>query len=225
MCRGRSLRKDLASPGVGISRDGRGLLSAKHTAGLRVGLPTQRYVVPPLAARDSGSLRQRLRELTAARPQFGHERLHIFADLGRMAGGAARPSPVQAAGTPGPYESPSQEAHQPAPIPGVDRNGGQYWAMNSVHDQWTKGSKYKVLTVFDNWHRQCVPCRRTMPYGPKCRWSDEPDRARARVASCDNHRSSNEIFIQCAGRLVLAAWRSFIRAAKPKENGFIESFN
>ena len=34
--------------------------------------------------------------------------------------------------------------------------GGQYWAMDFVHDQLSNGRKFRVLTVIDKWHRQCV---------------------------------------------------------------------
>ena len=34
--------------------------------------------------------------------------------------------------------------------------GGQYWAMDFVHDQLSNGGKFRVLTVIDKWHRQCV---------------------------------------------------------------------
>jgi putative transposase len=55
-----------------------GLLSAQHTTLLCTELPAQRHLVLPVTGRDSSVLRQRMRELAAARPRFGYERLHIL---------------------------------------------------------------------------------------------------------------------------------------------------
>jgi putative transposase len=40
----------------------------------------------------------------------------------------------------------------PAPIA---TSGGQYWAMDLVHDQLSNGRRLRVLTAIDKWHRQC----------------------------------------------------------------------
>jgi len=40
--------------------------------------------------------------------------------------------------------------------PPAAKGGGQYWAMDFVHDQLANGRKFRVLTVMDKWHRQCV---------------------------------------------------------------------
>jgi putative transposase len=41
------------------------------------------------------------------------------------------------------------------PVP-TATTAGQYWAMDFVHDQLANGRKFRVLTVIDKWHRQCV---------------------------------------------------------------------
>ena len=51
------------------------------------------------------------------------------------------------------YESASAQAHQLAQR---RTTGGQYWAMDFVHDKLANGRKFRVLTVIDKWHRQCV---------------------------------------------------------------------
>ena len=34
--------------------------------------------------------------------------------------------------------------------------GGQYWAMDFVHDQLANGRQFRAPTVIDRWYRQCV---------------------------------------------------------------------
>jgi hypothetical protein len=55
-----------------------GLLPTKHTQGLQAELPQEGTWYYRSQARDSSVLRQRMRELAAARPRFGYERLHIL---------------------------------------------------------------------------------------------------------------------------------------------------
>ena len=43
--------------------------------------------------------------------------------------------------------------HRPA---AVATSGGQYRAMDFVHDQLSSRRKFRTLTVIDKWHRQCV---------------------------------------------------------------------
>jgi putative transposase len=75
-------------------------------------------------------VRQWLRELATARPRFGYERLHILLTRKRIS------------------------SHRGS-VP-VTTNGGQYWAMDVVHDQLASGRKFRVLTLIDKWYRQCV---------------------------------------------------------------------
>jgi putative transposase len=103
-------------------------------------------------------LRQRLRQLAAARPRFGYERLHILLRREGWQVGRKRVHRL--------YQLEGLQLRMrvrrrkrislprgPAPIA---TRGGQYWAMDFVHDQLANGSKFRVLTVMDKWHRQCV---------------------------------------------------------------------
>ena len=38
----------------------------------------------------------------------------------------------------------------------IATGGGQYWAMDLAHDQLATGRRFRVLTVIDKRHRQCV---------------------------------------------------------------------
>jgi putative transposase len=106
--------------------------------------------------------------------------------------------------------------------------GGQYWAMDFVHDQLLTGIKFRVLTVIDKWHRQCVALqadfsltgqsvvdamneialRRDLPYAINVDHGTE--------------FTSKTLDEWCYVRGVKV---DFIRPGKPTENAFIESFN
>ena len=103
------------------------LFSAEHTPGLRLELPAQCHVVLPLA----GSRQQRP-AATDARTCGRKAAVRLRADpyptdpRGVEGGPQAGAPPVQAGGTPGAYESPSQEAHQLAP-----------WTGAYSHSRWS----------------------------------------------------------------------------------------
>jgi putative transposase len=103
-------------------------------------------------------VRQWLRELATARPRFGYERLHIL--LPRQGWRVGRSRVHRIFMLRGlqvrmrPRRRKRIRLHR-GPVP-VTTNGGQYWAMDSVHDQLASGRKYRVLAVIDKWHRQCV---------------------------------------------------------------------
>lgn len=106
--------------------------------------------------------------------------------------------------------------------------GGQYWAMDFVHDQLANGRKFRVLTVIDKWHRQCVALQadyclsgqsvvdamnqialeRALPY--------------AITVDHGTEFTSKALDEWCYRRGVKL---DFIRPGKPTENAFIESFN
>ena len=111
-----------------------GLLPVERTAFVRVA--TWCY---HSQARDTGVLRQRMRELATAQPRFGCERLYKPEGLEvRMRARCKKRISLH---------------RGPAP---TALAAGRYWAMDFVHDQLANGRKFRVLTVIDKWHRQCV---------------------------------------------------------------------
>lgn len=181
-------------------------------------------------ARDSSILRQRLRELATARPRFGYERLHIL--LTREGWQVGRNQVHRL------YKLEGLQVRMrvrrrkrislhrgPAPVASA---GGQYWAMDFVHDSLSNGRKFRVLTVIDKWHRQCVALQadysltgqsvvdamnqialdRQLPY--------------AITVDHGTEFTSKVLDEWCYLRGVKL---DFIRPDKPTENGFIESFN
>lgn len=109
-------------------------------------------------ARDSSVLRRRIRELAMTRPRFGYERLHIL--LRREGWRVGRNRVHRLYKLEGLQVRMRVRRNKRAslhrgPVP-VATQGGQYWAMDFVHDQLSSGRKFRMLTVIDKWHRQCV---------------------------------------------------------------------
>jgi putative transposase len=109
-------------------------------------------------ARDSGVLRHRMREDATARPRFGYERIHILLTReGWRAGCHCVHRLYKLEGLQVRMRVRRRKRislhRRPAPMA---TGGGQYWAMDFVHDQLQNGRKFRVLTVIDKWHRQCV---------------------------------------------------------------------
>jgi len=100
--------------------------------------------------------------------------------------------------------------------------------MDFVHDELTSGRKFRVLTVIDKWHRQCVAlqadfaltgqsvvdalnavaCERDLPF--------------AITVDHGTEFTSKILDEWCYFRGLKL---DFIRPGKPTENGMIESFN
>lgn len=134
------------------------LLSAERTQVLQFELPASGHLVLPLSITRQSGLRQRRRELATARPRFGYERLHILLTREGWRVGRNRVHRL--------YKLEGLQVRMRvrrkkrislhrSPVP-IATAGGQYWAIDFVHDQLANGSKFRVLTVIDKWHRQCV---------------------------------------------------------------------
>jgi putative transposase len=100
--------------------------------------------------------------------------------------------------------------------------------MDFVHDQLTSGRKFRVLTVIDKWHRQCVALEADFSLTGKSVVNAMNGIARERnlpYAITVDHGTeftSKTLDEWCYLRGVKL---DFIRPGKPTENGFIESFN
>jgi len=171
-----------------------------------------------------------MRELAVARPRFGYERLHIL--LTREGWQVGRNKVHRL------YKLEGLQVRMRArrrkrislhrgPAPRATA-AGQYWAMDFVHDELTSGRKFRVLTVIDKWHRQCVAlqadfaltgqsvvdalnavaCERDLPF--------------AITVDHGTEFTSKILDEWCYFRGLKL---DFIRPGKPTENGMIESFN
>jgi len=105
---------------------------------------------------------------------------------------------------------------------------GQYWAMDFVHDQLASGRKFRVLTIIDKWHRQCVALQANFSLTGQSVIDALNEVARERslpFAITVDHGTeftSKALGEWCYFRGVKL---DFIRPGKPTENGMIESFN
>lgn len=173
-------------------------------------------------------LRIRLRELAAARVRFGYRRLtvllkrdgwevnakHIYR-LYREEGLTVRTKKRKRA------------AQTRVPVPAAQRPN-QRWSMDFVSDRFSDGRWFRVLTVVDQFTRECVLLA-----------ADQSMTAVHVTAALDlavKQRGVPESITVDNGSefasAVMDRWAhdngvqlSFIRPGKPVENGFIESFN
>lgn len=181
-------------------------------------------------ARDSSVLRHRMRELAMARPRFGYERIHILLLREGWQIGRNRVHRL--------YKLEGLQVrmrvrrrkrislHRGAvPIAGA---ASQYWAMDFVHDQLAGGRKFRVLTVIDKWHRECVALHAdfalTGQSVVEALQALASERALPRAISVDHGTefTSKALDEWCFASGVQL---DFIRPGKPTENGLIESFN
>lgn len=113
------------------------------------------------------------------------------------------------------------------PVP-IATRAGQYRAMDLVHDQLQSARKFRVLTIIDKWHRECVALQADF-----ARTGQRVVEALQGVAMM--RELSNAITVDHGTEFTSKAldeWcyqRSVkldsIRPGKPTENGFIASFN
>jgi putative transposase len=171
-----------------------------------------------------------MRELATARPRFGYERIHILLTREGWRVGRNRVHRL--------YKLEGLQVRMRVrrrkrislhrgPTP-TATSGGQYWAMDFVHDQLSNGRKFRVLTVIDKWHRQCVALQADfiLTGGSVVDVMNEIALSRqlpyAITVDHGTEFTSKALDEWCYVRGVKL---DFIRPGKPTENGFIESFN
>jgi putative transposase len=171
-----------------------------------------------------------MRDLALARSRFGYERLHIFLTREGWQVGRNKVHRV--------YKLEGLQLRMtvrrrtcislhrgPAPRATV---AGQYWAMDFVHDELASGRKFRVLTVIDKWHRQCVALQASFALTGQCVVDALNAVACERVLPFATTVDYGREFTS----KVLDEWcyvggvkLDFIRPGKPTENGMIGSFN
>jgi putative transposase len=172
----------------------------------------------------------RIREIAMNRPRFGYERIHIVL---RREGWKVNHKRVHRL-----YRLEGLQVRMrnrrrkrlslhrgPAPRPTA---ASERWGMDFVHDQLANGQAFRVLTVVDNWTRQCV----LLEVGFRLT-GESVARALSEVAARQALPSSITVdhgteFTSKA--LDQWAWEhgillDFTRPGKPTDNGLCESFN
>jgi putative transposase len=113
------------------------------------------------------------------------------------------------------------------PVPAAT-GGGQYWAVDFVHDQLANGRKSRVLTEFDKWHRQCVALQADFALTGYSVVDAMNAIARERdfpYAITVDHGTEFTSKVLDHWRYLRGVKLDFIWPGKPIENAFIESFD
>jgi putative transposase len=168
-----------------------------------------------------------MRELAAARPRFGYERLHILLTREGWKVGRKRVHRL--------YKLEGHQARMrvrrckrislhrgPAP---TATGASQYWAMDFVHDQLSNGRTFRVLTVIDKWHRQCVALEADFALTGQSVANAMNEIAKTRqlpYAITVDHGTEFTSKVLDEWCYLRGVKLDFIRPGKPTENGFIE---
>jgi putative transposase len=173
-------------------------------------------------------LRMRLRELAAARVRFGYRRLTVLLKRDGWDVNAKRIYRLyQEEGLIVRTQKRKKAAQARVPVASAERPN-QRWSMDFVSDRLADGRWFRVLTVVDQFTRECVLLA-----------ADQSMKATNVAAALDHaveKRGAPESITVDNGSefssSVMDRWAhengvqlSFIRPGKPVENGFIESFN
>lgn len=174
-------------------------------------------------------LRMRLKELAAIRVSFGFERLTI---LLRREGWMVNRKRVyrlyKEEGLQVRTKQRKKIARRRPVVVEFPTGPNQRWSMDFVHDRLEDGRKFRILTVVDQFTKECVALHaKPRLLGPDVAEAlDLVIRERGKPASITVDNGS-----EFAGK-VMDAWSdlhqvqlAFIRPGKPTENAFIESFN
>ena len=206
---------------------GRGLSSRRACAVLSVARSTLGYQ-SRLVARDTAALTA-MRELAGQYPRYGYRRIRIFLQRVGHAMSADRAHRLwRQAALQVPRRRPRRRVatHRPRPVPATGAN--QVWAYDFVFDTCANGQILKLLTVIDEWTRECLAI--DVAGGIR---SGRVIEVLAQLVSVHGTprylRSDNgPEFVACAILRWLQASdieTAFIDPGKPWQNGADESFN
>ena len=175
------------------------------------------------------ALRLRLRELAGSRVRYGYRRLTI---LLRREGWAVNAKRV--------YRLYRQEGLQVRTTKRAKRAGqarvalpgaswpNQRWSMDFVSDRFADGRWFRILTVVDQYTRECLCVHAERSQTGK-KVAEQLNRIVARRGAPESITSDNGS--EFVGK-AMETWSyqtgvklDFIRPGKPVENGFVESFN
>ena len=108
-------------------------------------------------AKDQTPLRQRLRELAAARPRFGYPRLHVLLRRESWHVNIKRVYRLYKLENLGVERKKRKKRGSVLRVvPDAPTAPNQRWSMDFVHDSLLDGRKFRVLTVVDVFTRECL---------------------------------------------------------------------
>jgi putative transposase len=178
---------------------------------------------------DDRALRMRLKELAAVRVRFGYRRLHVLLQREGWAVNHKRLYRLYS------EENLTVRTRKRRKIASLGRTPqgdaqrlNEQWSMDFVHDRTEDGRSLRVLTVVDNFSRECLALEadRTLSGERVATTLEQVARQRGYPQSIrvDNgtefySKAMDQWAYRCGVQL------AFIRPGKPVENGYIESFN
>ena len=179
--------------------------------------------------RDDRGVRQRLKELAAARVRFGYRRLHV---LLRREGWVVNHKRIYRI-----YNEENLAVRTKArrkiasrarlPLRAATRPNEQ-WSMDFIHDRLEDGRSVRVLSIVDNFSRECLMLEADRSLNGErvaaCLDQVAAERGYPQSIRVDN---GTEFYSQAMDRWAYrhGVGLEFIRPGKPTENGFIESFH
>nr|WP_233231572.1 IS3 family transposase [Tichowtungia aerotolerans] len=202
-------------------------LSGRRACGLfELSRTTFFYKAKP---RDDEALRLRIKELAAKRVRFGYRRIHVLLRREGWEINHKRVYRVYMEENLAVRTKPRKKLANRPRVPLEQAAGpNEQWSMDFVMDRTEDGRHFRILTVVDNFSRECLAL-----YADRSITGEK-------VASCLNGVANQRgypksIRVDNGSEFYsrsMDAWTyhhevamEFIRPGKPTENGYIESFN
>jgi len=180
------------------------------------------------STRSDAALRERLVELARKKPRFGYRRLHILLTGSGMSVNHKRVFRVyQEAGLAVRRKARKRLVRVGSPRPALTA-ANQEWALDFVHDAVASGRAIRVLTVEDEYTRECpaLEVDTSMASRRVTRVLEAiiAERGQPLAIRCDNgpEFTSRHFLAWCIERQIELV---HIQPGKPQQNGYVESFH
>jgi putative transposase len=180
------------------------------------------------STRSDAALRERLVELARKKPRFGYRRLHVLlVGSGEHVNHKRVFRVYQEAGLTVRRKARKRLVREGSPRPALT-GANQEWALDFVHDAVASGRAIRVLTVEDEYTRECpaLEVDTSMASRRVTRVLEAiiAERGQPLAIRCDNgpEFTSRHFLAWCIERQIALV---HIQPGKPQQNGYLESFN
>ena len=181
-------------------------------------------------AKDQSALRKRIREIAAARPRFGFQRIHVMLRREGWMVNRKRVHRLYRLEGLQPRRRVRRREHQclhRGPVPTAQRRT-ERWSMDFVHDQLANGRAFRILTVLDQWSCEALIVEPRFSYSGAV----VAELLETHIANQGDPVSITVDHGTEFTSRALEDWAwmrgiklDFTNPGKPTENGHIESFN
>lgn len=180
------------------------------------------------STRSDEALRERLVELARKKPRFGYRRLHVLlSGSGEQVNHKRVFRVYQEAGLAVRRKARKRLVRVGSPATPLTA-ANQEWALDFVHDAVASGRAIRVLTVEDEYTRECLALEVDTSFASRrvTRVLEAiiAERGQPRAIRCDNgpELTSRHFLAWCIERGIELV---HIQPGKPQQNGYVESFN